>query len=450
MRHVHKRPAFRALLGTSIGSVPGFLVPFAVAKHFGIGRDSDAYVFALAIATFGLTLAFSVLEANVLPLARFYAAKGSGPLRRFAKRSAAQAFVVVGCLELPVAVIGVFILTTRASWTVAERETSATAIGIFLFLVATCGVTSVLAGCLYALNDFVVPTVSQALRSLVPLAGLTVLGRGRLAVEELAALVVAGEVMRACILVVFVRWRTRTLEPRPALREPMALWRVAGPAALGVVVIALNPIVDRTVAARFSPGSVTVLDLGEKIFYVPFTVVQASVVLVAGARWAQSFVEDPESLRGDFGRSLRVTIVVSSVLAVLAIAALYSTTGLIGRNLAGVGTSEIRTVTTYFLIGLPAATTWILCARLMTVSQQTHLLPLFAVVGLVVNLVSDLVGSAFLQVNGVALGSTFASLALAGMGVATCKRLLKHDFPRNPWRVRPTARPADGPHAGGP
>jgi peptidoglycan biosynthesis protein MviN/MurJ (putative lipid II flippase) len=437
LTRAHQRPAVRALLGTLVGSIPGFLVPFAVAGHFGIGRDTDAYVYALAVATFGLTLAFAVLEANVLPVAQFWAARGRQEFLRFAQRTAMQAFAVVGVVELPVAGIGLTVLAARSSWSVSERNVSATAILILLALVAVCGITGVLAGCLYSLNDFVTPTVSQSLRSLLPLAGLLVIGRNGEAVEQLAGLVVAGEALRAVILWATVRVRAKTLVPRPSEHEPMKVWRAAGPAALGTVVIALNPIVDRSVAARFGPGSVTVLDLGEKIFYVPFTVVQASVVLVAGARWARSLLGDRDVLQSDFVRSLKLTFVLSVFLSASAIVLLYTASGLVGPSVAGVPLTEIRGVTVYFLVGLPGATIWILCGRFLTVSQQTHLLPPFAVLGLVVNVVGDVVGSLFLQVDGVALGSSVVSYAMAALGVLTCRILLKHDFPRNPWRLLP-------------
>jgi peptidoglycan biosynthesis protein MviN/MurJ (putative lipid II flippase) len=434
MTRLRRRPAVRALIGTAIGSIPGFIVPFAVATHFGVGRNSDAYVFALSIATFGLTLAFAVLEANILPVARFWAGKSSGQLLRFARRTAAQAFFIVGAVELPVVAIGLVILAARHGWPESERYASAAAIFVLLALVATCGVTSVLAGSLYALNDFVSPTISQALRSLVPLVGLQFLGRDQSAVIQLAALVVAGEALRAIILMAFLRVRARKHSPEPSAREPRSIWRVAGPAAIGTIVIALNPIVDRSVASHFGPGSVTVLDLGEKIFYVPFTIVQASVVLVAGARWAHVLaVADRATLRADFVHTLKVTLGLSLLLSGIGVTALYGASVVVGPRLAGVPFAEIRNVCIYFLVGLPGAATWIMCGRFITVSQQTRLLPPFAVLGLIVNLVGDVIGSAFLQVDGVALGSSIVSYAMAALGVLMCRSLLEHDFPSRPW-----------------
>ena len=87
LRSQARRPSIRALAGTLCGSAPGFVLPFAVAAHFGVGRTSDAYVYALSIATFGLTLSISVLEPNGLPLAQSALQRGPRALRSFAQRT---------------------------------------------------------------------------------------------------------------------------------------------------------------------------------------------------------------------------------------------------------------------------------------------------------------------------------------------------------------------------
>jgi peptidoglycan biosynthesis protein MviN/MurJ (putative lipid II flippase) len=434
VRDLLRRPGIRALLGTLLGSLPAFALPFAVAQHFGVGRDTDAYVYGLAIATFGLTMAYSVLEANVLVVARASSRKGRDEFLRFVRRTARQAFLVVSLAELPVAAIGLIVLASRHSWGVGERHLSMIVIVILLGVVATAGVTSVLAGCLYAVGDFFVPTLTKSLRAVVPLVGLLFLGTGGGAIEQLAVMVVAGEVLRALILAVRLRKCSRHMTAQPPGRQLLGVWRSAAPAALGIATIGLNPIIDRSIAAHFGAGSVTVLDLGEKIFYVPFTVVEASIVLVAGARWAHSVAGDRSLLRTDFFRSLKITVGLSALLAVATIGALFILCAVLGRDIGGVPTYRMRDVSVFFLIGLPGATTWLLCGRLLSVTQQTHLLPLFAIVGLAINFLGDLGGSALIQVDGIALGSSLVSYATAALGIFTCRRLLDYDFPRNPFR----------------
>ena len=58
----------RALLGTVLGSVPGFLLPFAITTKFHVGPLTDAYAFALGVAMFASSLFVGVLQTNVLPI----------------------------------------------------------------------------------------------------------------------------------------------------------------------------------------------------------------------------------------------------------------------------------------------------------------------------------------------------------------------------------------------
>ena len=146
---------------------------------------------------------------------------------------------------------------------------------------------------------------------------------------------IGGELVRIVILSYRVRKLARPLRASSApSRNLVSLWRAAGPAALGIFVLAANPVVDRTVAARFGPGSVTILDLGEKIFYVPITIVQSSLVLVAGVRWARIGFDRRPALQRDFYRSIRLTLGLATALTALTAVALAVGPSLVAASAA--------------------------------------------------------------------------------------------------------------------
>ena len=60
----------------------------------------------------------------------------------------------------------------RSSWTSPEQHLAIILIGIFLALLIATGASSILAACLYALDDFLLPTLTQGLRSVIPLLTL--------------------------------------------------------------------------------------------------------------------------------------------------------------------------------------------------------------------------------------------------------------------------------------
>src|SRR5580704_8253786 len=104
---------FRALLGTIAGNAVGFLLPFAVTSHYGIGRLTDAYFFALGFAIFGTVLSATVIEANALPLISAGKQRGAHAIRMVARRVAGQSVLGVFAAYLPVAVCGSLIVASH-------------------------------------------------------------------------------------------------------------------------------------------------------------------------------------------------------------------------------------------------------------------------------------------------------------------------------------------------
>jgi peptidoglycan biosynthesis protein MviN/MurJ (putative lipid II flippase) len=419
-----RRPGVRALIGTVLGSAPGFLLPFAIASRLGIGRITDVYVYGLAVGGFGLALCISTIEQNVLPVAQVYKRGGRRSLLGFARKTALQGFVGVAVADLPVVAVGVLLLTGQHGWSQWQRHLGTVIILILILLVAIAGANSVLAGCLYAVDDFLLPTATQSFRSIAPAFGLTVVGRGRTAAELLAILVVLGELCRTPVLAVRLARLSRRLQGTDEVRQVSSVWRTAIPAGFGILVIAVNPIIDRTVAARYGPGSVTILNLGENIFLIPITIVQASIVLVAGARWAGLALKDGMALADDFRRTLWRGTVLAFLLAPAIAGATYLGCVIIGPKIGGVPSKNVREIVVFFLPGLPGATIALLAARLLTSTRNTRLLPALAVQAVVVNLVGDLIGGHFLGTRGVALASAVVWAVNAVLLLYVARRVL--------------------------
>jgi peptidoglycan biosynthesis protein MviN/MurJ (putative lipid II flippase) len=411
---------FRALLGTLAGNAIGFLLPFAVTSHYGLGRLTDAYFFALGLAIFGTVLSATVIEANALPLMNMGKRGGASGVRRAARRVAGESVVGVFAAYIPVAVCGSLVVANRQSWPMDLRESAITLTAILTLLVAIVGVTSVLAAVLYTFDDFLWPTATQSFRSIAPMVGLFALGRGPRSLDVLAVLMIAGEVLRGAVLAVRVRRRLSTMpEGEPTERRLPSIWRAAGPHAVAMIGVNLMPVVDKVVATRLkTAGSVTLLDLGEKILYVPLLGVTYSVILVAGARWAELGSESHEQIRSDFARLVKRIALLSSGLGAICIA------GAVGFHIvrpgliAGVPSGKLAAIVVCFMIGLPAAAVTNVGSRLFTALGRTRYLPWIAILLLLLDIVFDLIGAKLWGTNGIALATTAVRFVSAPVYVA--------------------------------
>jgi peptidoglycan biosynthesis protein MviN/MurJ (putative lipid II flippase) len=415
----------RALWGTIIGSAPGFALPFVVTSGFTAGRITDAYFFAFSIAMFVTACYEGILQANATPVLQSDKSAGRthflGAVRRVLWQSSAATaitYLIVAGILAAVAVSG------RSNWTPSERHTCLILMAYFTIYVVASTVTAVLASGLYALEDFFVPIATMALRSLVPLTGLALLNRGISGIEVFGLLMGVGELLRAGVLGRRLLIKSRPLEPGP-IRHRLGLWRTAIPHGAAMVAAAANPVIDRLVAAPLGPGSVTILELGEKVFYVPMMGLTALFIVVAGVRWTGHTFSGGTGLRADFRRTVARAVALAGGAATLFISGAVLIRLVAGKEIAGAPTGAFTAVTIYLLIGLPAALVIGLGARFLAATRKTHLLPIFAGLGIVVNVGGDLVGERLLGIEGIALASTLMRLANALLYLYVCSRILR-------------------------
>lgn len=179
-----RTPSRRALMGTIIGSAPGFVLPFAVTSGFTAGRITDAYFFAFSIAMFVTAFYEGILQANVTPVLQSDKTAGRSHLLAAVRRVLWQSLGATAITYLVVAgILAAIAVSGRANWTPSERHTCLILMAYFTIYVLASTVTAVLASGLYALEDFFVPIATMALRSLVPLVGLAFLDRGISGIE---------------------------------------------------------------------------------------------------------------------------------------------------------------------------------------------------------------------------------------------------------------------------
>jgi peptidoglycan biosynthesis protein MviN/MurJ (putative lipid II flippase) len=400
-----------------------------VTQRFGAGRITDAYFFAFSIATFISAVYEGVLQANATPVLQSEKAGGTAHFRAATRRIVFQSAGAATVTYAVVAgVLAIYAFDARANWTVSERHTCLVLMGYFAFYVIASAATSVLAASLYALEDFFVPIATMALRSLLPLGGLLALNDGVEAIEVFALLMCAGETLRAGVLSARLSRRARALAAGVA-RKTVSVWRTGIPHGVSMVAAVANPLIDRLVAAPLGPGSVTVLELGERIFYAPLMALSALFVLVAGVRWTEQTFGSADQLSADIRRTLlRAALLAGSIAAVL-IAAVGILQLLASSRFAGAPTGSFASVTIYLLLGLPAGLIIALSARLLTATRRTLVLPLFAVLAITLNVAGDLVGAHLLGIRGIALASTAMRCGSALLYVLVCRRMLRDIAP---------------------
>lgn len=417
----------RALLGTILGSAPGFLLPFAIAAHMHVGRLTDAYAFALGSALVVSSVAVIVLQANVLPILQDGKASGRAVFLRRLRRACIEATVGTTGLYALWAAATIVYIGNQAGWTAGDVRVVTAIMAVLGLFVLASAINSVLAGGLNALGLFLTPAATQALRGLLPLAVIAATPRSPAGLLLVSSCVGIGELARTALLARQLRRGITSLAGgggTESCETDPVLWRAALPHGLASVMAAASPMIDRGVAARLPPGSVTLIDLGEKVFQVPLTAITTSVILVAGAHWAALGNRDVAGLRVHFRRCmLRTAAIAAGCLACFAAIA-GGLARVAGATLAGAPTGELILISLILMCGLPAACVINITTRLFTATRRTGLLPVLGICMLVTNLVFDVLGAKWLGAPGVALSSTIYRCVNAALFALIGRHLL--------------------------
>lgn len=417
--------SLRALAGTSLGSLPGFLLPFALSWRFHAGRLTDAYFLSFAIATFVAGILSSVLEVNIMPAAAAHKRSGGKSLTSLVRKTIRNSVGIAAVAYIPTALIGIAIVDRQHSWSSSEKTLCIVLIFIFSLYILATAVTSILDGTLYALGQFFVPTLSQGMRTLLPLMFILLTPRNDSGVIFTASLLVGGEIVRGGLLFRLLATKLAAVGAGDGLAAPPSrLLEASLPFALSLLVANGAPLTDKIVASPLGAGSVTVIELAEKVFFVPLVAITSSVVLVAGSRWASLAQDKPEGLSQDYRRTLKRLVALSTAAAVLVGTATTLATLIAGQHFLGLHASQFRALVLIFVAGLPGALIISHGARLMTAMQRTRLLPLFALVAFSGNLGADIVGAHLLGVDGIAFASTLLRYVGAGLYLWTCSLVL--------------------------
>lgn len=417
----------RATGGTALGSVFGAILPFAIAAWFPDKAITDAYFLAFGGILFAIGLVAVVLEGIVVSFAVEARSHGALTLREFARRSAIQgALVALVCSAAIVLAFQIVVLPHTGLSTDVQKQAMRFLWPLSL-LPMFAAAASILAGSLYSLNRYFLPTTSQGLRAGSALVAAVLL-RSQLGMHSVVVGLLFGEALRLVLLASALARSTKMLpvESSGPPHRIEGLWRTMLPQTVSMSIVGLGPIIDRLVSARIGIGSVTLLELAEKLFYMPLFLMVTGVGLVSNVTWSQLGRRGAWlALRRDYYVSQTIVAALGTFAAVGAAATVFLFRSPLSAAVAIGSPSDLVATFTLYALGLPFALSSHLSVRLLVAHRHTRVLVVMATVGLVVNLVADLAFAALWGVPGIALASSLVRIGSAVLASLFVRSLLR-------------------------
>lgn len=426
--------------GTLVGSALGALLPFLLTRWFSLGRTTDAYFLVWGAVQLAAYVSQAVVESTLLPLCTKALTEGEAKLTAFAVAMRRYAFRLgIGLSVVMVALVGGVLLPTSTFTADQLAECYRLLVGFLLFPIFTA-LSSVYSASHYARGRFAQTALTQAFRAVGGIVTAAWLGP-RYGITIVAVGVTLGEAVR--LLVLQRTMPARRLVRAGAVSRPLpdvtgrTFFSVASPVMLSMAIVTANPLIDKAVAARLQVGSTTVIELAEKLFYIPAVLCSRAVALVSVTVWAKSAGTDDAAVSRDYWRVQRLGVVGTTVLvgAFGLFIVLFKDT--VARLLHMSPDVPFESVFLLYIIGLPFALAQSLAGALVITYRRTSFQPPLAVALVVINLVADLVGAHLIGVAGIAASSTIVRMVNAAVFVAVTVVVLREHARRADPEVTP-------------
>lgn len=392
--------------GILAGNALGVLLPFALTAQFATAAETDVYFLVFGGANLAASFV-QMLQASVLVFtADALRSRGGDPVQ-VALGLGRYAMLVAVPVTLGFAALVVVVLVPAAAFDAVQERLALDVLVALLPLPLFTAASCVLTGVHFACGRFAWPAASHGLRAGGGLVAVLLVGPGG-SVAAVAAGVTVGEALRCLALAIGLRRSPARGGAGAVSREQgRQFLRLALPTVASNGIAAVNPVIDKAVASRLGTGATTSVELAEKLFFVPMTLLITTISTVSGVAWSRLAAErDEDGLRRDYRSVHTVSAVVTTVLTVVAVAVIVAVGDVVAETLNVPDPEVFTTLLVLYMVGLPLAMAAELGGRMLISLRRSGAFPAVAAVLVAANLVLDLVGASLFGVVGIAAASS--------------------------------------------
>ncbi len=403
-------PATVAVQVLSLGS------SLALALLLGASDQTDAYYLALSVPVIVYSILLYAASTGAIPTLTDYVDEhGLG-------RAASEVLTIVLFAAIGLSLVVSALTFVVLPLVVGSSSHVADLMRPMILELAPYGVTGALAGLLTAIlavrGRYVAAVAVTGFEPLVK-AALVLLFPRSLGAQALILGNLIGSILTVGCLWWLVSRQGLSLRVlrRPGSAAARTLIKLSVPLLVSQGALQLNPLVDRATASGVSRGSVTILELGLRLFSAPILLIGIILVNPLTATWAaRKAATGFSELSASYARAVLAVVIALPPVIVAGfvlrqhIAELFYAGGAYTRA----DIHQTGAVTGMLLLGLPAQVYVMLISTLFVVQRDTVFPMQIAFVNVIFNAILDIALRGPLGVPGVALSTSFTMTLLCG------------------------------------
>src|SRR5262249_19546958 len=382
------------------------------AKAFGTSNELDAFLIAFVIPTFLINLTDNTLGLSVIPtFIQVRESQGKEASERLFSQLTVLILISLLILGSVLTLLSPVLLPLIGSGFNSSKL--ALTQMLFFWLMPTIllnGISTMGTTVLNANERFALPTIAAAVIPLSILLALIFILQ-RFGIYTLAIGNVTGFALELIVIILAVkhygvRWNCRWSAATPALKQVL---HQSGPAFISAIVMSSWFLIDQSMAAMLSPGSVSALNYANRIIALPASMAIIALGNAATPFFSRLVIEKKwEEVRHTIHRYLFMIFIVGSVAAVglMLIAEplihfLYERGSFTSDN-----THLVGNILKLYAIQLPFYFVSILIIRLVSAMRANTMLLWVSAINITLNIVLNYILMRKIGVAGIALSTS--------------------------------------------
>ena len=415
---------------TLLVGVLSFGSSMALATQLGATNETDAYYIALSVPTLAYGVLVAALRLGAIPvMTQIDVSESIEQFSTACNQLVSATFVGAVALSAVSTAVMMIVLPTVAEAGASEELASLTR--LYLFELSPYAVTGALLGVLGAIlavrGSFVAAVMvlafEPALKTILVLTFGQELGAQTLIIGNLL-----GGLIAVAMLWTLLRRHGVSVRPVGFTGSPVvrSIFLLSVPLMISQSLLSLNPLIDRAAAAGLEYGSVTIFELGVRLFSMPTSLLTGMLITPLAATWAARLdTSGWSSVVESFGKVLTVLLLIVPPLVVLGFVMRQELVSVayLSERYSALDVRLTADVLGVLLLGLLPQVTVVAIVTLFIVQRNTVFPMLVGVANFVLNLTLNVVLRGPLGVSGIALSTTITLTVLCVLLVAQAQRL---------------------------
>ena len=400
------------------------------SRAFGTGDAMDAFLNAYVLPAYAVTVLATQLNAALIPVFIGVREKeGAAAAQRLFSGALVLSISLLACATVLLTIVAPVVLPLLCAGFSPEKIQFT--LRLFYLLLPIILLSGLVINCEAALNageKFAVAALASAAVPFATMAAIWTLAP-RWGVHSLVLGIIAGLVLQFAIVASALKRRGLRFAPRWSgmdanLRNLVAQY---APAVAAGAMMCSSVLIDQSMASRLAPGSVAVLNYGNKLVSLVLTmgtIALGTAVLPYFSKMVAA--SDWTGLRHTLKTYIWIIIAITVPFTVAGIALSRPLTALMfqGGNFTTADTTLVAWVQAMLLLQLPFYSVSILFVRMISSLQANRLLVWGTAISFVVNISLNYILMQFMGVAGIALSTSVVyAVSAAYLGIMLWRKL---------------------------